>query len=398
MEGLQENCIDLMIIPLLTGEADFVKARFTRRAGRVTVLTARPLLRTYFPEVAHLEQPLSGIMAARKSLLEELIFENDYGVDVALLIDAVSCGARVAEVNIGHIEHSSQSLEALGEMATQVARAILDRAARAGRLRSSFVREVKERERMRRSELPHLLNQVPSSDRLALFDMDGVVLQGRFVLDLARATGRERELQPLLHNYGLPPGERVRQIAALFAGVPRDEFQRLAREIPLMPGAVETVIALRKAGYKVGIVTDSYSVVAEIVRRRVFADFSFAHLMRFKNHKATGRVSLCPAMVHPCGCKLHDYCKLNVLEHLKERFDFSRENFLAVGDGITDICMLQHAGCSIAFKPRTRAVERSAQYVTDTLDQVLEITGSSPVAAYWPGNGLTVPEPRLAQA
>ena len=376
LKGLHRDCIELMTRPLMTGEADFVKAKFTRRAGRVTVLTAKPLLKTYFPELAHLEQPLSGIMAARKTLLEELLFENDYGVDVALLIDATFCGARVVEVDVGHLEHRSQSLEALGEMATQVARAILERAATAGRLRGSFVREVKERERLSRSELPHLLERVPSSDRLALFDMDGVILQGRFVMDLAKATGRETELQPLLDNYGIPPGDRVRQIGALFAGVPRAEFERLAREIPLMPEAVETVIGLRKAGYKVGIVTDSYHVVAEIVRRRVFADFSFAHFMRFKNHKATGRVTLCPAMVHTGGCTLHDYCKLNVLEHLKERFDFTREHFVAIGDGITDICMLQHAGCSIAFKPRTAAVERAAQYITDDLRDVLQITGT----------------------
>ena len=377
LEGLQKNCIELMVTPLMTGEADFVKARFTRRAGRVTVLTAKPLLRTYFPELAHLEQPLSGIMAAKKSLLQELLFENDYGVDVALLIDAAFCGARVVEVNVGHLEHRSQSLEALGEMATQVARAILERAANAGRLRGSFVREVKEKERLSRSELPHLLDRVPSSDRLALFDMDGVILQGRFVLDLAKATGREAELQPLLDNYSIAPGERVRQIAELFAGVARGEFERLAHEIPLMPEAVETVIGLRKAGYKVGIVTDSYQVVAEIVRRRVFADFAFAHCMRFKRHKATGRVTLCPAMVHPGGCTVHDYCKLNVLEHLKERFDFTREHFVAIGDGITDICMLQHAGCSIAFKPRNQTVARAAQYMTDDLRDVLQITGST---------------------
>lgn len=32
--------------------ADFVKAGFSRRAGRVTTLTARPLLKTFFPGAA----------------------------------------------------------------------------------------------------------------------------------------------------------------------------------------------------------------------------------------------------------------------------------------------------------------------------------------------------------
>src|SRR5687768_2353300 len=38
--GLEENAIEKMAAPLLRDRADFVKAKFTRNAGRVTVLTA----------------------------------------------------------------------------------------------------------------------------------------------------------------------------------------------------------------------------------------------------------------------------------------------------------------------------------------------------------------------
>jgi glucosyl-3-phosphoglycerate synthase len=38
--------------PLLEGEADFVKARFGRGGGRVTELTAKPMLKVFFPELA----------------------------------------------------------------------------------------------------------------------------------------------------------------------------------------------------------------------------------------------------------------------------------------------------------------------------------------------------------
>ncbi len=88
LAGLHENLVELMTGPVLRGETDFVKASFSRRAGRVTVLTAQPLLRTYFPELSSFEQPLGGIIAARKELLRRLSFENDYGVDIGLLIDA----------------------------------------------------------------------------------------------------------------------------------------------------------------------------------------------------------------------------------------------------------------------------------------------------------------------
>ncbi|MGN6386462.1 MAG: glycosyltransferase [Verrucomicrobiota bacterium] len=370
LDGLAEDAIEALTAPLFADTADFVKAKFSRKAGRVTVLTAKPLIRTYFPEFAFLDQPLSGVMAARKSLLQQLSFENDYGVDVGLLIDAFMIKARIGEVDIGTLEHRNHSLEALGEMATQVARALLERAAKAGRLRLSYIQEARELERIQRLDLPGLLERVPVCDKIALFDMDGVLLNGRFIRSLAQETNRESDLAALLDNYEMSPGERMRLIAGVFAGAPRDAFEKVAREIPLMDGAVETIINLRKAGYKVGIVTDSYFIAAETVRRRVFADFAFAHFMRFHNGKASGKVNLCPAMIHSNGCEAHDHCKLNVMLHLMERLELPVSRFLAVGDGENDTCLLRAAGMSVAFQPKTRNVARSAKSRANSFDQV----------------------------
>jgi glucosyl-3-phosphoglycerate synthase len=374
---LHPDTIALLMGPILAGEADFVKAKFARQAGRVTILTAKPLIQTYFPELAHLDQPLSGVMAARKSLLEQLRFENDYGVDAGLLIDAFLARAKIVEVDIGYLEHQSHDLAALGRMATQVSRTLLQRAAQAGRLRPSFIREVRENERLARLDLQGFLEAVPTSKRIALFDMDGVLLQGRFVRSLAQAVNRESQLDGLLDNHTLTPGERMRKIAGVFAGIPKEIFEEVARAMPLMPGAVETVVALRKAGYSVGIITDSYHVVSEIVRRRVFADFSFANVTRFKNGKSTGKVMICPAMIHPDGCENHDHCKVNVTLHLAEYHGIKKSRILAVGDGENDICLLRAVGCSVAFQPKNRKVSAAAQFQTGHLPEVLNFALAS---------------------
>ena len=195
LRGLRQDLIRRMMRPLLADEADFVKATFGRRAGRVTALTARPLLRNYFPELADFGQPLGGVIAARCSLLRQLRFENDYGVDIGLLIDAAAARARIVEVSVGRIEHESQSLEALGEMATQVARTILERAAEWGRLRISYLRETQERDRVRQADFRHSLSMLKRAGKLALFDMDGTLLNGRFVLELAHRTERMEALK-----------------------------------------------------------------------------------------------------------------------------------------------------------------------------------------------------------
>jgi glucosyl-3-phosphoglycerate synthase len=381
LEQLEESSIELLAGPILQDEADFVKAKFTRAAGRVTLLTAKPLIRTHFPELARLDQPLGGVIAVRKSTLKDLNFENDYGVDVGLLIDAFLNGARIAEVDIGHLDHRNHCLNDLGEMATQVARVLLDRAAKAGRLRSSFIQEAREQERLSRLDLAGFLNRVPSTTKLALFDMDGVILNGRFIVSLAQETNKESDLAALLDNYTMPPGERMKQIAAVFAGIRRECFEAVARQLPLITGAVQTVVALRKAGYRVGIVTDSYFMAAEIVRRRVFADFSFAHLMPFKSGKATGKIQLCPAMFHANGCDIHDHCKVNVMFHLLEHLGLTAEQILAVGDGENDVCLLKAAGRSVAFRPKSRNVRAAAQFRANRLSEILTLaTPSEPEA------------------
>lgn len=371
---LREDLVRCMTEPILSSRADFVKARFSRTGGRVTALTARPLLRHFFPELSWPQQPLGGIVASRRSLLRDMHFVTDYGVDVGLLLDVVAAGARLVEVEVGYLEHASQPLECLDDMATQVARVILRRAARAGRLCLDQLREVEENERVANADLSVILERVRPADRIALFDMDGVLLDGRFIVSLARETGREAALAGLLDNEALSPESRTHAIGSLFSGVPRAVFENTARRVPLMRGASEVVIDLRKAGYRVGLVTESFRIASEVVRRRVFANFSVAHLLNFRRGQATGEVILCPAMIHPSGCPRHACCKANVLVHLLDRLGIETNQVLAVGDGENDICLLHGAGRSVAFRPRTPAVEAAAEHtVRASLYEIMPI-------------------------
>ncbi len=365
LRGLTPDLVERLVAPLLSEEADFVKARFLREAGRVTVLTARPLLQTFFPELAHLEQPLGGIIAARRSRLIDLSFENDYGVDVGLLLDSFSSGARIKEVDIGHLAHASQSLDALGDMAGQVLRTILDRAARSGRLRRQAVDELREVERITQAELPVILRRVGQAQQLALFSLDGTLTEEPFMVALAARTQRSHRLATLLGHPSLLLEERTRAIAQLFRGVRRKVFEETARQLRLTPGAKETVLALRQSGFRVGIVTNGYFIAAETIRRRVFADFSVAHTLRFDGGRATGDVRLATAMQHAQGCPEHPICKRNVLEHLIERFHLPRTRILAVGDGENDVCLLRAVARSFAFRPKSVQVRQAARVSLD---------------------------------
>jgi glucosyl-3-phosphoglycerate synthase len=87
--------------------------------GRVTELTARPLLNLFFPELSGLMQPLSGEYAGRREVLEQVPFFTGYGVETGLLIDILeSCGLpAIAQVDLRERIHRNQPLPSLSKMA-----------------------------------------------------------------------------------------------------------------------------------------------------------------------------------------------------------------------------------------------------------------------------------------
>ena len=135
--------------PLLCGPAEvaFVKGLYRRPfklggvtlpegGGRVTELTARPLLNLFYPDLAGVAQPLAGEIAARRDLLERLPFVTGYGVDIALLIDTYRVAGldAIAQVDLAERQNAHQSLRELGPMAFSVLRALASRLEREGRL------------------------------------------------------------------------------------------------------------------------------------------------------------------------------------------------------------------------------------------------------------------------
>jgi glucosyl-3-phosphoglycerate synthase len=105
--------------------------------GRVTELTARPLLARFYPELGTVRQPLAGELAARRELLEQLPFFTGYGVEIGLLIDAYRAVGLdgLGQVDLGVRQNRHQPLHDLGPMAAAVLEAVARRLEDEGRLR-----------------------------------------------------------------------------------------------------------------------------------------------------------------------------------------------------------------------------------------------------------------------
>ena len=128
IDNYETDIIKKLSDPLINEKYDFVKSTFIREAGRVTELVAKPLLSILFPDLTIYSQPLSGMIAVKKEVLKKVNFENDYGVDIGILIDVYNQGAKIKEVNIGKIDNKSKPWQALGKMSREVSKAILKRA------------------------------------------------------------------------------------------------------------------------------------------------------------------------------------------------------------------------------------------------------------------------------
>src|SRR5436305_7271207 len=97
--------------------------------GRVTELTARPLLRMFYEDLAAVRQPLAGELAARRELLERLPFVTGYGVDIALLLDAYRVAGldAIAQVDLDVRQNAHKRLRDLAPMAYAVLHAVASR-------------------------------------------------------------------------------------------------------------------------------------------------------------------------------------------------------------------------------------------------------------------------------
>jgi glucosyl-3-phosphoglycerate synthase len=137
LEDFDPDIVRRLVRPLDDPSIALVKGRAERplhgrpgEGGRVTELVARPVLSLLFPPLAHLAQPLAGELAARRTLLERLPFAGGYGVDLALLIDAVALVGieAVAEVDLGVRIHRYRPLSELAVQARTVMAVALERA------------------------------------------------------------------------------------------------------------------------------------------------------------------------------------------------------------------------------------------------------------------------------
>jgi glucosyl-3-phosphoglycerate synthase len=341
-----EDIIELLALPIINDQVDFVKSCFDREAGRVTELVAKPLLSILFSDLAQYNQPLSGMIAGRKSFFQKIAFENDYGVDIGILLDMHSIGARIAEVNIGYIENRMQTWEQLGKMSREVSRSILKRAKQLDTTNLETLEDIN----VVRTQMEFAIRESQKGlKKMIVFDMDNTILEASFITTFADEFNFRKELVRIVTEND-NPYIRTKSIAKLMTNRSIEEILRVTDKIPIVSDAKEVIKELKSRGYICGIISDSYDVVTNHLKNKLGLDFSIANELEFSRSRATGEVKVPSYFIRTSSSKCqHDFCKSNVLFQLAEKYQVDISNTIAVGDSENDICMVRESGIGISF-------------------------------------------------
>jgi phosphoserine phosphatase len=285
------------------------------------------------------------------------------GVDVGMLIDMAMSDATLAEADIGDPEACEFTWESLPELSGQLLRTVLGRARRYGRLPAAAAAGLREAPQRIAVELSLALDEPPAIAGLALFMTEGVLFREAYPLALARRTGCELQRAGILGDAGLSAADQVSRIASLLRSFPREVLRDTAHHIPLTPGAQQAVLALRRAGYRVGVVSTGFPDAAEIVRQRVGADFAVNALLEWNRSCAEETAASVDAPAPADGCCGMRDCLRPLLLALCKRLRVDLQQVVVIGSREQDSCLLRAAGQSIAFEPATEAVRTAATHV-----------------------------------
>jgi len=253
-----------------------VKSSFNRNAGRVTELVAKPMLSIFFPELLQFQQPLSGMIASKKSLLQKLDFREDYGVDIGLLIDMHLMHANIQEVDIGYIENKSKPWQALGKMSKEVAQTIILKASSSNSPHYNFeefgvLNEIRSQMDFALASQQESLSklivfdmdntiQQESLSKLIVFDMDNTILRGRFIDTCADKFNFKAQLMDI-RSSETDSTILTKRIAKLLKN---DELIDVADSIDIVADTEKIIDNLKIRGYVVGIISDSYDCISKI--------------------------------------------------------------------------------------------------------------------------------------
>ncbi|MEA3513573.1 MAG: phosphoserine phosphatase SerB [Campylobacterota bacterium] len=197
--------------------------------------------------------------------------------------------------------------------------------------------------------------------KLAVFDFDSTLMDGETIDFFAKELGLEEQVANITHqamNGELDFFESLITRVKLLEGLEYKKVLKIAKELPLMPGAFETIKKLQEMGYKTICFSGGFRVATEPAKEKLGLDGDFANILHQKDGKLTGLVG---------GEMMFDTSKGDLIQRVQRLLGATRENTLVVGDGANDRSMFAYADTRVAFCAKD-ILKKEANIIVDTKD------------------------------
>ncbi|MFT5835165.1 MAG: phosphoserine phosphatase [Sulfurimonas sp.] len=182
--------------------------------------------------------------------------------------------------------------------------------------------------------------------KLAVFDFDSTLMDGETIDFFAEELGLGEEVSHITEEAmsgRLDFFESLQQRVNLLKGLDYSVVEKISRNLPYMPGAIETIAELKNRGIKVVCFSGGFRSATGYAKDILGYDADFSNVLHQKDGKLTGLVG---------GDMMFNFSKGDMLQRLQNILGVSEEETLVCGDGANDLSMFAHAGTRVAFCAR----------------------------------------------
>ncbi|MBQ6627306.1 MAG: phosphoserine phosphatase SerB [Methanobrevibacter sp.] len=196
--------------------------------------------------------------------------------------------------------------------------------------------------------------------KLVVFDLDNVIIDGEAIDEIGKLANVEEDIAAITEK--AMQGEidfetSIKDRVQLLEGTSIEDIEKVAEDLPLMPGACKTIKCLKDKDVDVAIISGSFDVVADKIKDKLGVETVYTNSFTVEDGKLTGEVT----------GPLVSGSKLDVLKDHVEEAGITLDEVVAVGDGANDISMIESAGCGIAFNAKD-SVKEIADVVVEEKD------------------------------
>ncbi len=200
-----------------------------------------------------------------------------------------------------------------------------------------------------------LLENIPSLNEpgLLVMDMDSTTIQIECIDEIAKLAGTGElvsEVTERAMQGELDFAQSLHQRVATLEGSSEQILVDVAKNIPLMPGLENLICELKKHNWRIAIASGGFTYFAEYLKELLALDAIFANQLEIVNGQLTGKV---------LGSVVDAQAKADSLAILSERYQISKSQTVAMGDGANDLVMMSAAAFGVAFHAKPIVVAQA---------------------------------------